>query len=156
MGRALELLIDQPLEPLVIAHALRTLRREARHRRRLRPPVLRRPAVPARAMLLGEHTERGELAECASLLGAVTIEAVAAGEASPDLLERRGLELPHRVAIDATVLVQAASGGGEPLEVDPGGPRSGDIVDVQEQRIAEPPAARVVGAGLERCDRCGG
>ena len=150
--RAGKLFVDEPLEPLVEADAIRALGGEACHVSGFRSPILGRPPLPARAVSLGEGAERPELSERRALLTPVAREAPIVGERGPELFERLAFQLPDRIPVDAALRVQRAPGRGEPLEVGARGIGARHVLDAEIERVTEPPAAWIIGTGLERGD----
>src|SRR5439155_1088452 len=98
--------------------------------------------------MLGQHAERRVLLESAALASAVLVELRIAGEAGPQEIERPRFESKHRVTVDASANVQILAGPRERLEVEPCLACARHVRDAQVERIAEPPARRVVGTRL--------
>ena len=153
----LELRVELPLQPGVEVHPLAVRDPEGRGPGAVGAPHLGRPAAPVLAVALGQRAVGGEVDQRLALPRPVPVEAGLAFEAREDRLQRLHLEPKDRVAIDPAAGVERVPGGDPALavarvQVLP----TQNLLDPQEERVAEPAAGRIVGAGLDRRDRRGG
>ena len=156
VGRGgLELAVDQPLQPLVEPPAAVPVAPDVGDVGPLRVPGLLRPLVPVGTVLLGQHAERGVVAQGLALPLPPPVERRIASEALPELLQRLHLEAEHRVAVDAAVGVERPPRRGQRVEPVQGG-GAVDVLHPQVQRVSEAPAAREVGTGRLGQRRVGG
>ncbi len=104
-----ELALGEPLQPGVVADPVGVLGGEAVDRRSVGPAVLLRPLCPRPGEPLRHGAVGGEVSERLAVLGAEGIEggvAAGGGEARPQVLQRRLLQLPHRLPVDAAVAIE--------------------------------------------------
>ena len=151
---ASQLLVEQPLEPRVERDALPLLGGESGDRGRRGMPLLRRPALPPRAVTLGERAEDRELLEAPPLSGAVAREpGVTRCAARPQVGEGRHLQPEHGVPVDPALGVEATALGRQPLHVEPGLRRAGHFLDPEVERIPVAAARGEIRARLLRHER---
>ena len=152
MGRRRrQLLVEEPLEPLVVAHAVLVHGAEVGRLGAVGAPVGGRPPPPVGTVALGEGAVRGPVDEPLALVAAPLFEAGRSTGALPAALEGGSLEAKDGVAVDQAVLVAGPAGGGGGLEV--GGPAR-HVLHAQVEGVAEAAAAREVGARLLGNGRC--
>ncbi len=150
-GGGLELPLEEPLQPLVKAHARGVRLREARDVRRVGTAVLRRPRVPAATVALGQHAKGRELAKACTAFSNPTLEVRAGRRAlRPQPLQRLHLEVEYPRAVDHALGAEGAAQRRQPLEL--GAERRGlrHVLDPEIERVHEAAARRVIGARLLR------
>ncbi len=149
--RRRQLEVEQPLQPLVEPHPVLVLPPVGRHLGRIGVTEAIGPPSPVLAVLLDQGAEGGVGLQRVGLPLPPPVEGGVAGEHGPQLLEGLELEMPHRVPVDAPLPVEGLAGRGELLEA-PARQirRPRHVLHPQVERVAEPPAAREVGAGRLR------
>ena len=146
--RRLQLEVDQPLQPLVEPDPVGMGPAVGRHLGPVGVAELLRPRLPVAAVLLDQGAEGGVGVEGVALRLPPAVEVGVAGEGVPHLAEGVELEPPHRVPVDQPLPVEGPAGGGQLVEaVAEGGAGTGHVLHPQVERVAEPAAAREVGAG---------
>ena len=104
--------------------------------------------------MLGQGAVGGKLFERNSLLAAKALERRVGCEGRPDRPQRFLFQAEHAVAIQTLLGIERTAGRGQSFQVRPESLGARHVFDVQIQRVAEPTARRVVGAGILRQDGC--
>ncbi len=159
-----ELLVEQPLQPLLDVDRLLAPGAHRRHRTRGGIAEIGRPGTEVGTMLVREHPPGGEVVERLALGLAVLAERrlplVAPRHRVQDL-QRRALRRPGRVAVDHVAAVERGVDlGRQPVDLGAGRRRQrgvlGHLLDPQVQRVEEPPGRRQVRRRLHRSGRLRG
>ena len=145
-----ELLVQEPLQPLVKAHALGVRGAKTFDLGTTRVTKPSGPSVPVVAVGFGEHRERRERLEQRGLFRAVRVEVGRASKSAEQRAQGLHFQLENRVAIDARLLREQGACSGQRRDDGAECARAWHLFDAQVQRITKDAAARIIRARLLR------